>query len=311
MNDDITQMGSIDEQAGLMRMQNLERTDRVDMAQSTPAFQQKEAQQIICPNCGTANDADAMFCASCGEALKAGVCPNCGSPIDSDADVCEVCHHYIRQNVCSFCGADMEEQDAFCPNCGMPRGGVECPVCHTLNEFSFCKQCGSPVTEEARKLYKELSSLPVCAEINKLSADLEKLDNALPYNTVEDVEKEKQNQELRMRVLELLAKDAGEKNPEIQKRESNRMTKEELDSLKEFKLRQLTEMLSKVSIMPQLKPAKARNYAMATKPVGVRVGWKCNYQNVLHSSPCACAKPQLGGKWLVLGKDDKLKDDNS
>jgi hypothetical protein len=62
---------------------------------------------------------------------------------------------------------------------------------------------------------------------------------------------------------------------------------------------------------PMPSPAKVRNFAMAQKPVGVRLGWQCNYKHALHSSPCGCAKPQLGGKWVILGHNSNqvIKDD--
>ena len=36
-----------------------------------------------------------------------------------------------------------------------------------------------------------------------------------------------------------------------------------------------------------------------------------NYKNAMHSSPCGCAKPHLGGKWIILDKNNigKIKDD--
>ena len=111
------------------------------MMQQQMQMQGNSADGIVCPKCGTVNEPEAQFCASCGEPLHMAICPNCGSEIDPDADFCEVCHHYIRQDVCSFCGADFGPYDGYCPQCGMPRGGIVCPACHTLNDFSFCKQC--------------------------------------------------------------------------------------------------------------------------------------------------------------------------
>ena len=90
-----------------------------------------------------------------------------------------------------------------------------------------------------------------------------------------------------------------------------RVTKEELNESKQRKLDQLAELLSRMSIPPSPSPAKVRNYAMAQKPAGVRLAWKCNYKNALHSSPCGCAKPQMGGTWVILGHNSKqeIKDD--
>ena len=116
------------------------------------AQQQMRMQSAIgvkCPHCGTINDSEAIYCASCGQPIGKTSCPNCGAELDPDADFCESCRRYIRQDVCSFCGARLSGSNAFCPECGSPRGGIVCPVCHTLNDFSFCKQCGTPLTDDA------------------------------------------------------------------------------------------------------------------------------------------------------------------
>ena len=108
-----------------------------------------------------------------------------------------------------------------------------------------------------------------------------------------------------------LAKDEGVAEPVIPKAESKRMTKEELEEQKSVKLKMLSAILDKLAVPAGPSPAKARNYAMASKPVGVRLAWVCNYKHAMHSSPCGCAKPQMGGKWVVLGKNSnaEIKDD--
>ena len=71
-------------------------------------------------------------------------------------------------------------------------------------------------------------------------------------------------------------------------------------------------LFEKMATPHQPSPAKARNYAMAQKPAGIRMAWLCNYKHAMHSSPWGCAKPQLGGKWVVLGKNSsaEIKADN-
>jgi len=89
------------------------------------------------------------------------------------------------------------------------------------------------------------------------------------------------------------------------------LSKEEYDARKKERLAQIADILDQMVQKPQPKPAQVRNYAMACRPQGVRLAWECNFKHALHSSPCGCAKPQMGGKWLILGKDVKkeIKDD--
>ena len=281
-----------------------------------PVVEQQQAVQFQtasgrqCPYCGTINEPDAMFCASCGQPLGKMSCPNCGAEIDPDADFCEVCHHYIRTDVCSFCGAHLSGQEAFCPECGSPRGGIVCPVCHTLNDFAFCKQCGTALTEDARQLLAELQMTPEYKEMQALAKELEELDMSLPISSEKDLVREQLNRQLRERVLKLLAQDKGSTTPVVEK-PSKRVSKEELDAKKKVRVDRLTELLEKMAQAPQPQPAKVRNYAMACKPQGVRLAWECNFKHALHSSPCGCAKPQMGGKWIILGKNSRqeIKDD--
>ena len=295
----------------------IQRERELQMQREQPMMQQQMMMQgdaangVVCPKCGTVNEPEAQFCASCGEPLHMAICPNCGSEIDPDADFCEVCHHYIRQDVCSFCGADFNINDGYCPQCGMPRGGIVCPACHTLNDFSFCKQCGQPLTAEAKAILAEVRQLPEYKELMSLSHEYNELQMQLPYETVQDKERGDDLHGLRERVLRLLAEDEGEEFPEIPAPHKKRVTKEELQEAKQKKLDQLAELLSRMTIPPHPSPAKVRNFAMAQKPAGVRLAWKCNYKQALHSSPCGCAKPQMGGTWVILGHNSKqeIKDD--
>lgn len=266
---------------------------------------------VACPKCGTINDEEARYCASCGELLRKGSCPNCGSELDADADFCEFCHHYVRPDICSFCGAHFHETDPYCPECGSPRGGIVCPTCHTLNDFAFCKQCGQPLTEEARQTVEQLRMTPEFQELTHLAREYNELQMQLPYSSDSDMLNDERSLQLRERVLRLLAEDAGIAEPDIPQTRKPRVKKELLDAQKKKTLDLLSALLDKMALPAAPSPAKVRNYAMAQKPVGVRLAWKCNYKNALHSSPCGCAKPQLGGKWVVLGhsSNQEIKDD--
>ena len=275
------------------------------MASAEQRMEVRQAEAVPCPYCGTVNDSSAMFCASCGRPLRMGSCPSCGSEIDPEADYCEVCHHYIKSGVCSFCGAQLADEAAFCPECGSPRGGIVCPSCHTLNDFAFCKKCGTPLTEEARMLTAQVRQTPEYMELSAIAHELEELNMQLPYTSERDVVKSQMNERLRERVLTLLAQDEGVPNPAIPKHEIKRMSKEELDKQKKLKMQLIASLLDRMELPAQPTPAKARNYAMAQKPLGVRLAWVCNFKHALHSSPCGCAKPQLGGKWVILGKNNQ------
>ncbi len=240
-----------------------------------------------------------------------GVCPHCGNPLDDDADFCESCRHYVRQNVCSFCGTHLSPQDAFCPECGSPRGGIVCPVCHTLSDFAFCKQCGTPLTEEAVKLVAKMKHNPIYQEMVQLAQEYDQLSMEIPTTSERERAHLKATEQFRERVLRLLAQDEGVAQPDIPPLDNPVRTKEELAEEKEKKLARLAELLSKMETPPNPSPAHVRNYAMAQKPAGVRLAWVCNWKHAMHSSPCGCAKPQLGGKWVVLGRGNKqeVKDD--
>ena len=286
----------------------MERTDDMQMEQQ---MQMRAGQTVKCPHCGALNEPEAMFCASCGQPIGKTTCPNCGAELDPDADFCETCRHYIRKDTCSFCGAHLTGHEAFCPECGSPRGGIVCPVCHTLNDFSFCKQCGTPLTDEAHQMMEKIKQLPEYHEMQRLAAEIQQLEMTIPYNSERDVLRDEKIQKLRERVLKLLAEDRGIGNPVIPEPQRKRMTKEEYNAKKQERIDRLTAILEKMAQAPQPKPAQVRNYAMACKPQGVRLAWECNFKHALHSSPCGCAKPQMGGKWIILGKNSRkeIKDD--
>jgi predicted amidophosphoribosyltransferase len=278
-----------------------------DTQQADVAY--KHAGSVKCPQCGAENDAEAMFCASCGEPLHKATCPNCGADIDPDADFCEKCHHYIKKDICSFCGAHLTGDEAYCPECGSPRGGIVCPVCHTLNEFAFCKQCGQPLTEDAKTRIAELQTNPEYIELIKYASQYDELDNNLPFDSERDQQLDEISNEFRKHVLALLAKSDGVEDPVIMEPKKKRLSKEEIQKQKDFLTLQLTSLFEKIKVPPMKTSVSARNYAMACKPAGLRLGWICNYKHAVHSSPCGCAKPQMGGKWIILGSNQNTKDD--
>ena len=229
------------------------------------------------------------------------VCPVCGSALPEGADYCENCRKYVKHDVCSFCGAAFEGDGAYCPECGSPRGGIVCPECHTLNEFAFCKKCGFPLTAEAKEQMEYLHHTPEYQKLQKLTNEMARLGNVEPFYSEADQERCKTNEALRIRVLRMLAEDKGEETPEVAPLKVERMTEAQLETKKMDLARMIIEALGEMSTKPQPSPVKARNYAMAMKPSGVRLAWVCNYKHAMHSGPCGCAKPHLGGRWVILG----------
>ena len=310
MTEDISNIEKTSRPSATLRPE-LQRTSEEPEKLQDLQMQQQAAAVVQCPHCGATNDAEAMFCASCGKPLQSTLCPHCGSEIDPDADYCEICHRYIRPNICSFCGAHIDENVAYCPECGSPRGGIVCPVCRTLNNFAFCKQCGSALTEDAKLMVKELQSNPDYQQLLQITSEYSSLEFQIPYTSERDMVRDQMNMQLRERVLRLLAEDKGEAPPQNLE-QKKRLTKEELDEQKAEKLKSLSAILDKLAVPQSASPVVARNFAMASKPTGVRLAWVCNYKHAMHSSPCGCAKPQLGGKWVILGKNltAAIKDDN-
>ena len=160
-------------------------------------------------------------------------------------------------------------------------------------------------------LVAQIHELPEFKEVQRLATDLQQLEQSIPYTSERDILKDQRNIKLRERVLSLLAEDRGVSNPVIPDPENKRLSKEEYDAKKKERLEKIAALLDKMVQAPQPKAAQVRNYAMACRPQGVRLAWECNFKHALHSSPCGCAKPQLGGKWIILGKDMKkvIKDD--
>ena len=256
------------------------------------------------PSAEPESDGQYAFAQAYAEPVRqqgASLCPVCGAVLPQGADYCENCRRYVKNDVCSFCGAPFPGEGAYCPECGSPRGGIVCPECHTLNEFAFCKKCGFPLTLEAKEQLEYLHHTPEFKRLQELTNEMSRLENIEPFSCEADQESCKVNEQLRVRVLRMLAEDKGEPTPNIPHRKAERMTESQLETKKMDLARMITEALREMSTKPQPSPVKARNYAMAMTPAGVRLAWVCNYKHAMHSGPCGCAKPQLGGRWVILG----------
>ena len=75
--------------------------------------------EIICPNCKSANSKDTKFCGNCGTPLTA-TCPSCGASVSPDTKFCSQCGNPMKQpdKTCPECGADVAADMKFCGECG-------------------------------------------------------------------------------------------------------------------------------------------------------------------------------------------------
>ena len=75
--------------------------------------------EIICPNCNSANNKGTKFCGNCGSPLTA-TCPNCGASVGLDTKFCSQCGNPMKQpnKTCPGCGAEVAPDMKFCGECG-------------------------------------------------------------------------------------------------------------------------------------------------------------------------------------------------
>lgn len=75
--------------------------------------------EVICPNCNSANNNNTKFCGNCGSPLTA-TCPNCGASVALDTKFCNQCGSPMNQpdKTCQGCGATVAGDMKFCGECG-------------------------------------------------------------------------------------------------------------------------------------------------------------------------------------------------
>lgn len=270
-----------------------------------------ESSVNSCPVCGKHNEQGAHYCEYCGAALTGKKCPSCGAWVYEDEDICEQCGIFLVKGKCSFCGGEMEEQDVYCAECGAPKGGIVCPECHIHTFFSFCPVCGKPLTGLAETLLQAASREPLFANMKKLSEELKVLQET--YNSRRDFtetgkpvcisgyleKKKKDNERLRERLLAVMQQGGHTLVNREEKTKKEHCSDSEMEELIHRKEAELQQILDQMQTAPLESSALARNYSMARKPMGVVMGWKCNYKHFIHKGPQECACPQKGGKWVV------------
>ena len=280
-------------------------------AESEPQAKAKKQEQAkadngnICPKCGTVNDPAALFCENCGASLRSNTCPKCGKEIEAGVDYCEHCRSYIDEQHCSFCGGVMAAADSFCTTCGCQRGGVVCPVCHTVSKFSFCERCAQPLTDSARRELQRAWDVPFAQELRQLEVELEQLMMTAPLAGYDDRKRQRRAEDIRRRVLDILDTDNAKLSPAVREPMPERPSVAEYNNRLAECRKALQGMLDSMAMQPQPSGAVARNVAMARRPRMSRLGWRCNWKNALHLSPLNCACPQQGGRWVVLDEHNE------
>lgn len=133
-----------------------------------------EKVKSVCSSCSHENDSSALFCEECGTTLKQPAnCPKCSATTRPRADICEVCGTWLLKGQCMFCYAHIDEDQAFCGECGNSTSGIPCPRCGELSIFDFCKSCGIPLSIQAKEMVQETAKDPLFQEMASLIEQLD------------------------------------------------------------------------------------------------------------------------------------------
>ena len=90
MDEDITLNPENNSNSVLERQrEEMTRTREVE-TRGQQQMQMQSAVGVKCPHCGTINDAEAAYCASCGNPSGKTACPNCGAEV-SGGNFCMNC----------------------------------------------------------------------------------------------------------------------------------------------------------------------------------------------------------------------------
>jgi len=274
-----------------------------------------------CPQCGTANDQEARFCAECGfDFLGKTTCPECGAKVNPGADICEACGAWLLDDVCKFCGADVEEGQVRCGECGNPVDGIVCTKCGHLSFFDFCKTCTLPLTSAAQEMVARVKSAPL-KQPSKDEAVFASKQEARRYymaykfclqegaqQTPSCGHSDEREQMLKLKTYLQQAKTRERKNiprplftkgqkasiqsggasadAEIQRQEEERRRREE-------------EARRKREEEERQRREEERRREEEEEERRRRGGWRCNRYGVVHDDgPCGCSAPEYGGVWL-------------
>lgn len=275
----------------------------------------EERDGIECPRCGITNEKEAGFCGECSYDFNTGRhCPGCDAKVSANADICEACGEWLLEGKCKFCYTEIEEGEAYCGECGNPIAGINCPQCGELSYFDFCKHCNIPLSARAKKMQEDLKSNDEELEFLELLGDFTPEEEAEKSSQREEMlslrayaerveEKEKKGRTFTTLFSEKQKESIKEAErgveKEIKKREVEKRKKEAERKRQEAERQErLREQLQKMKAKRFSDNQKARLYFNTHRP-GSNGGWRCNFANVVHSYPEACAEPRHGGQWVI------------
>ena len=261
-----------------------------------------------CPKCGATLPENADTREPCGhDSRSARCCPKCGSALPEGADICESCGEWLLPGQCKFCYAPLEEGAKFCAECGNPVDGIECPQCHNLSYFDFCKYCDIPLTEQARQAIEELRDSEEVRELvdalqneeepagpSSGQAELERM--------TEYTERPKQP-DRKQKTFTLFSKgvpsqvDAGipraQQGRQSRGQAARRAAPAAVERIQHRKFGSNQEARRFSGALKVLLPIVVR------KKVRTPVGWLCNVYSVLHpEGPQGCGAAHGGGRWI-------------
>ncbi len=295
-----------------------------------------EEGALFCEECG--EGLNASTCPKCGADLLPGadLCEKCGTYLNSES--CGFCGESLSETdaFCPECGSPTA--GIKCPNCGTHNHSSFCTHCFTpLNDiarFELEKARSEPAYQQMLKVSDEINELQQL--INELNTS-ESQDQPIfteptlptpnvPVKTAKQIEREKKNEEF-MRMYESMMQNSKiDTNttsstsipqiipevvttitspvtsgaPETSGIKRRKETKTELELLLKQKKQEAQKILDNMCPVDTLNPQMIRNYYMARKPPVSEAVWKCIYSHYYHPNPSHCAKPFLGGKWVVV-----------
>ena len=270
-------------------------------------------EETECPECGAENELEARFCEDCGHGLLgARRCPRCGAALLENADICEACGEWLLEGKCKFCYAPLEEGAKFCAECGNPVDGVECPQCHNISYFDFCKYCNIPLTEQAIQTIENLRNSKELRElIEALEHEQEPTSSSPEQIELEKIKEYVQKSEqpgIKRKTFTLFSKEETSKlDARIHQIQQERKSQQE-------RAKGVTpDVLEKIQQKKFANNQEARRFSGALKVLlptiikkKVPRGWLCNVYNNLHPhGPQECAAPDGGGRWIYDETEEK------